>query len=67
MTLPLLVPNPSRWVFLTYRFPVRYYRLYANAHIIRHVESTFASEKPPPSHVLEQVVLMAAEESGDSE
>jgi len=33
--------------------------------ISRHLELTFAAEKPPPSHVLEQVVLMAAEESGD--
>jgi hypothetical protein len=46
---------------------VRYYGLYANAHIIRHLELTFAAEKPPPSHVFEQVILMAAEESGDYE
>jgi hypothetical protein len=44
----------------------RYYGLYANAHIIRRLELTFAAEKPPPSNVLEQVVLRAAEESGDS-
>ena len=46
---------------------VRYYGLYANAHIIRHLELTFVAEKPPPSHVFEQVALMAAEESGEYE
>jgi hypothetical protein len=35
--------------------------------IIRHPELTFVAEKPPPSHVFEQVALMAAEESGDYE
>lgn len=35
--------------------------------IIRHLELTFAAEKPPPVHALEQVVLMAAEGSGDCE
>jgi len=35
--------------------------------IIRHLELTFAAEKPPPSHVFEQVALMAAEGSGDYE
>jgi len=52
---------------------VRYYGLYANAHrgkvgkadrvpvaLIRHLELTFAAEKPPPVHVFEQVALMAA-------
>ena len=33
--------------------------------IIDHVKMTFVAEKPPPSHVVEQVALMAAEESGD--
>ncbi len=28
---------------------------------------TFAAEKPPPCHVLSEVALMAAEESGDYE
>ena len=32
--------------------------------IIRHLELTFAAEKPPPAYVFEQVALMAAEESG---
>jgi hypothetical protein len=35
--------------------------------IMRHLELTFAAEKPPPSHVFEPVALMAAEESGDYE
>jgi hypothetical protein len=35
--------------------------------IIRHLELTFAAEKPPPCHVLSEVALMAAEESGDYE
>jgi hypothetical protein len=30
--------------------------------IIDHLKLTFVAEKPPPSHVIEQVVLMAAEE-----
>jgi hypothetical protein len=30
--------------------------------IIEHLNLTFVAEKPPPSHVLEQVALMAAEE-----
>jgi hypothetical protein len=30
--------------------------------IIDHLKLTFAAEKPPPSHVIEQVALMAAEE-----
>jgi len=61
---------------------VRYYGLYANAHrgkvrkanlvplalaLIRHLELTFAAEKPPPVHVFEQVALMAAEERGEYE
>jgi hypothetical protein len=29
------------------------------------VKLTFAAEKPPPCHVLGEVALMAAEESGD--
>jgi hypothetical protein len=33
--------------------------------IIRHLKLTFAAEKPPPSHVFEQVALTAAEESGE--
>jgi len=35
--------------------------------IIRHLELTFVAEKPPPAYVLEQVALMAAEESGEYE
>jgi len=35
--------------------------------IIRHLELTFAAAKPPPAHAFEQVVLMAAKESGDYE
>jgi len=34
--------------------------------IIRHLKLTFAAEKPPPSHVFEQVALMAAEENVDN-
>jgi hypothetical protein len=33
--------------------------------IIRHLELTFAAEKPPPAYVFEQVALTAAEESGE--
>ena len=33
--------------------------------IIDHLKLTFAAAKPPPSHVFEQVALMAAEESGE--
>ena len=33
--------------------------------IIRHLELTFVAEKPPPAYALEQVALMAAEESGE--
>jgi hypothetical protein len=35
--------------------------------IIRHLELTFVAEKPPPTHVLEPVALMAAEDGGDYE
>lgn len=35
--------------------------------IIRHLALTFVAEKPPPAHVFEQIVLMAAEESGEYE
>jgi hypothetical protein len=35
--------------------------------IIRHLELTFAAERPPPSHVLSEVNLMAAEGSGEYE
>jgi hypothetical protein len=35
--------------------------------IIRHLELTFAAEKPPPVHVFEQVALMAVEGSRDYE
>jgi hypothetical protein len=35
--------------------------------IIRHLELTFVAEKPPPTHVFEQVALMAAEEGGEYE
>jgi len=35
--------------------------------IIRHLDLSFVAEKPPPSHVLSEVALMAAEESGDYE
>jgi len=34
-------------------------------HIIDHLKLTFAAEKPPSSHVFEQVALMAAEQSAD--
>ena len=34
--------------------------------IINHLKLTFVAEKPPQSHVFEQVALMAAEESRDS-
>jgi len=37
------------------------------ARIIRHLKLTFVAEKPPPCHVLTEVVLMAAEESADYE
>jgi hypothetical protein len=33
--------------------------------IIDHLKLTFIAEKPPPSDVLEQVALMAAEENGE--
>jgi len=33
--------------------------------IIGHLKLTFVAEKPPPSHVFEQVALMAAEERAD--
>jgi hypothetical protein len=33
--------------------------------IIDHLKLTFAAAKPPPSHVFEQVALMATEESGE--
>jgi len=32
---------------------------------IDHLELTFVADKPPPSHVFEQVALTAAEESGE--
>jgi hypothetical protein len=32
--------------------------------LIDHLKLTFAAANPPPSHVFEQVTLMAAEESG---
>jgi len=32
--------------------------------IIRHLELTFAAQRPPPAHVFERAALMAAEESG---
>jgi len=32
---------------------------------IDHLKLTFAAAKPPPSHVLSEVALMAAEESVD--
>ena len=35
--------------------------------IIRHLELTFVAEKPPPAYALEQVALMAAEESEEYE
>jgi ribosomal protein S27E len=35
--------------------------------IIRHLKLTFAAERPPPSHVLSEVNLMAAEGSGEYE
>jgi hypothetical protein len=33
--------------------------------IMEHLKLTFVAAKPPPSHVVEQVALMAAEESGE--
>jgi len=33
--------------------------------IIDHIKLTFVADKPPPSHVFEQVALTAAEESGE--
>jgi len=33
--------------------------------IIDHLKLGFVAAKPPPSHVFEQVALMAAEESGE--
>jgi hypothetical protein len=33
--------------------------------IMEHLKLTFVAEKPPPFHVFEQVLLMAAEESGE--
>jgi len=33
--------------------------------IIDHLKLTFVADKPPPSHVFEQVALTAAEESGE--
>ena len=33
--------------------------------IIDHLKLTFVAEKPPPSRVLTEVALMAAEESGE--
>ncbi len=35
--------------------------------IIRHLELTFLAEKPPPAYALEQVALMADEESVEYE
>lgn len=35
--------------------------------IIRHLELTFVAEKPPPAYALEQVALLAAEESVEYE
>jgi len=32
--------------------------------IIRHLKLSFQTERPPPSHVAHQELLMAAEESG---
>ncbi len=34
--------------------------------IIRHLVLTFEAERPPPSHNVQQELLMAAEESGES-
>jgi hypothetical protein len=33
--------------------------------IIDHLKLRFVADNPPPSHVFEQVTLMAAEETGD--
>jgi hypothetical protein len=33
--------------------------------IIDHLKLMFVAEKPPPSHIFEQVALMAAEENVD--
>jgi len=33
--------------------------------IIDHLKLTFVADKPPPSHVFEQVALTATEESGE--
>ena len=35
--------------------------------IIDHLKLRFVADKPPPSHVFEQVALTAAEESGEYE
>ena len=32
--------------------------------IIRHLELTFEAERPPPPHLVQQELLMAAEEMG---
>jgi hypothetical protein len=44
---------------------VRYYGLYANAHIHGASELTFVAAKLPPSHVFTEVALLEAEESGE--
>ncbi len=53
---------------------VRYYGLYANAHRGKLRKASrvpvalgMIEEEPPPAHVFEQVVLIAAEEGGDYE
>lgn len=35
--------------------------------LIRRLKLTFVAEKPPPAHVFEEVVLMAADECVDYE
>jgi hypothetical protein len=33
--------------------------------LIRHLEPTFEAERPPPPHVVQQELLMVAEEKGE--
>jgi hypothetical protein len=44
---------------------VRYYGLYANAHIHGASEADVRGGEAPPSHVFTEVALMEAEESGE--
>jgi hypothetical protein len=44
---------------------VRYFGYTPTPIFIDHLKLTFVAAKPPPSHVFEQVALLAAEESGE--